>query len=185
MRDDNGQTKSRTGALAMGLLLLVTIGAAGCEQRRDTQVTEGPNGSTTTTTETVGLDHEKVDQAKDAAGRAADQAGAAADAAGAAAGRAADKAGDAASKAADQVSASAHDAKANLTDAGLTAKVKTRLGTDNRVHATDINVDTNNRVVTLKGNVASDAERKAAVDVARGTEGVSDVVDQLKVTGAT
>jgi hyperosmotically inducible protein len=183
MRNDDEQTKSRTGALAMGLLLLVTIGAAGCEQRRDTQVVDTPNGSTVTTTETVGVDHERVDQAKDAAGRAADQAGAAADSAAAAAGRAADKAGAAAGRAADQVSASAHDAKSNLSDAGLTAKVKTRLGTDSRVHATDINVDTNHGVVTLKGNVASEAERKAAVDLARGTDGVSDVVDQLKVAG--
>ncbi len=152
MREPN---KMRMGALGMGLLLL-TLGVAGCEQHRETRVVDTPNGQTTTTTETVQVDHDRMNQAKDQAGRTANQVG-------------------------DQVSAAAHDAKANLTDAGLTAKVKTRLGTDNRVHAAAVNVDTSNRVVTLSGNVASDAERKAAIDVARGTDGVSDVVDHLTV----
>jgi len=173
MRHDE-QTKGRTGALGLGLLLLLTIGAAGCEQRKDTQVVDTPNGRTEKSTETVQVDKDRVN-------RAADQAGAAVDQAGAAAGRAADQAGTAADRAADKMGAAAQDAKANLTDAGLTAKVKTRLGTDNRVHATHIDVDTNNKVVTLKGNVASDAERQAAVEIARGTDGVSDVVDHLTV----
>jgi hyperosmotically inducible periplasmic protein len=164
------QTKSRTGALGLGLLLLLTIGTigiAGCEQRKDTQVVDTPNGRTEKSTETVQVDKDRVN-------RAADQAGTTA-------GRAADQAGAAADRAADKLGAAARDAKANLSDAGLTAKVKTRLGTDNRVHATHIDVDTNNKVVTLKGNVASDAERQAAVEVARGTDGVADVVDHLTV----
>jgi len=166
MRHDE-QAKGRTEALGLSLVLLLTIGAAGCEQRKDTQVVDTPNGRTEKSTETVQVDKDRVN-------RAASQAGDAA-------GRAADQAGAAAGRAADKVGAAAADAKANLSDAGLTAKVKTRLGTDNRVHATHIDVDTNNKVVTLKGTVASDAERQAAVEIARGTDGVADVVDHLMV----
>jgi osmotically-inducible protein OsmY len=149
-------TKSRTGVLAFGALLLVTMAAAGCEHRRDTEVVDTPNGQTATTTDTVKVDHDSLNKAKNQASATANRVG-------------------------DQLSAAAHDAKASLADAGLTAKVKTRLGTDNRVRASAINVATANRVVTLSGTVASDAERKAAVDVARGTDGVSDVVDHLTV----
>lgn len=147
---------SRTGVLGLGALLLVTIAAAGCDHRRDTQVVETPNGSTTTTTDTVQVDHDSLNKAKDQASATAKRVG-------------------------DQLSAAAHDAKGSLADAGLTAKVKTRLGTDNRVRASAINVDTAKGVVTLSGTVASDAERKAAIDVARGTDGVSDVVDHLTI----
>jgi hyperosmotically inducible protein len=44
-----------------------------------------------------------------------------------------------------------------------------------------INVDTNDHVVTLKGTVGSDAAKARAVAIARGTEGVVRVVDQLVV----
>ena len=167
MSTRHDETKSQTGALGLGLVLLLTIGAAACEQRKDTQVVDTPNGRTEQSTETVQVD-------KDSLKGAADQAGAAA-------GRAADQAGDAAHRAADKLGAAASDAKGNLSDAGLTAKVKTRLGTDNRVHASHIDVDTKDKVVTLNGSVASDAERQAAIEIARGTDGVSDVVDHLTV----
>ena len=47
-----------------------------------------------------------------------------------------------------------------------------------------IDVDTNNHVVTLKGSVRSNTARARAVAIARGTEGVARVVDELVVTGA-
>src|SRR5262249_27190025 len=156
----------------LGLALLLTIGSIGgmglmgCEQRKDTQVTETPNGRTEQSTETIQVDKDRLksaaDKAGDTASRAADQAGDAASRAGA-------QAGAAASRGADKGGAAAQDAKANLTDAGVTAKVKTRLGTDTRVHASHIDVDTKDKVVTLTGTVASDAERQAAVEIARGT----------------
>jgi osmotically-inducible protein OsmY len=42
-------------------------------------------------------------------------------------------------------------------------------------------VDTNGSVVTLTGTVGSDVERKRAVQLARETEGVTSVVDNLRV----
>jgi hyperosmotically inducible protein len=66
-------------------------------------------------------------------------------------------------------------------DAWITSKIKTALmGTDG-VHASGINVDTADGVVTLNGNVRSDAEREKAVSVARDSRGVVKVIDNLSV----
>ena len=67
------------------------------------------------------------------------------------------------------------------TDAGVTTKVKAKLAADTAVKATQINVDTKDKVVTLSGTVDCDAANTVAVTVARGTEGVKDVVDNLSV----
>ena len=45
----------------------------------------------------------------------------------------------------------------------------------------DINVDTNNHVVTLRGTVKSTAGRARAVALARRTDGVTKAVDELKI----
>ena len=65
------------------------------------------------------------------------------------------------------------------SDAGITTKVKAKLAADSAVKATDINVDTKDRIVTLSGKVDSEAAKARAVEIARGTEGVHDVVDNL------
>ena len=46
-----------------------------------------------------------------------------------------------------------------------------------------IDVDTSNGVVTLTGNVSSRAEADRAVMMARSTEGVARVINNLRVTG--
>lgn len=70
------------------------------------------------------------------------------------------------------------------SDAGITTKVKTKLATDNTVKASQVDVDTKDRVVTLSGNVDSDAAKTRAVEIARQTTGVKDVVDNLSVAGS-
>ena len=70
------------------------------------------------------------------------------------------------------------------SDAGITTKVKAKLGADSTVKASQINVDTKDKVVTLSGNVDSEAAKTQAVALARGTEGVADVVDNLTLTAA-
>jgi hyperosmotically inducible protein len=67
------------------------------------------------------------------------------------------------------------------TDAGITAAVKSQFAADDVVKANDIDVDTQNKVVTLTGNVATAAEKARAVEVARATDGVTNVVDNLRV----
>ncbi len=46
----------------------------------------------------------------------------------------------------------------------------------------DVSVDVKDRVVTLSGTVANDAEHQSAIDAARKTPGVHTVQDQIQVT---
>ena len=73
------------------------------------------------------------------------------------------------------------------TDAGITTAVKSKLAADDTVKAYQVDVDTNNKVVTLSGDVATPAQKEHAVTIARNTDGVTDVIDQLRVnpTAAT
>ena len=67
------------------------------------------------------------------------------------------------------------------TDPGITTSVKTQLAADDLVQARRIDVDTRDRVVTLKGEVRTAAEEARALQIARKTDGVKDVVDELSV----
>ena len=67
------------------------------------------------------------------------------------------------------------------TDAGITTNVKSKLAADDTVKAYQINVDTANGVVTLTGTVESSAVKEMAVNIARQTDGVTNVVDQITV----
>jgi hypothetical protein len=73
------------------------------------------------------------------------------------------------------------------TDAGITTAVKTKLAADDTVKAYQVDVDTSNKVVTLRGDVETMAQKEHAVTIARNTDGVTDVIDQLRVnpTAAT
>jgi hyperosmotically inducible periplasmic protein len=71
-----------------------------------------------------------------------------------------------------------------ITDVWITTKVKWFYTGDDVLKGSDINVDTANRVVTLKGTVATAAAKKHAVDVAKQTEGVTKVVDELVIKPA-
>src|SRR5688572_3946782 len=72
------------------------------------------------------------------------------------------------------------------TDPGITTAVKTKLAADDVVKAYRIDVDTKNHVVTLTGAVDTSEARQRAVQIARGTDGVTNVVDNLTVSpGAT
>jgi hyperosmotically inducible protein len=70
------------------------------------------------------------------------------------------------------------------SDPGITTAVKAKLAADDTVKAYRIDVDTKDRVVTLSGAVDTAAARTKAVELARGTNGVRDVVDQLTVAPA-
>ena len=70
-----------------------------------------------------------------------------------------------------------------VSDAAITAKVKSSFAADDMVKARNINVDTVNGVVTLHGIVNSAAEKQRALDIARRVEGVSSVTDNLKTSG--
>jgi hyperosmotically inducible protein len=67
------------------------------------------------------------------------------------------------------------------SDPGITTSVKSKLAADDTVKAYQIDVDTKDRVVTLTGKVGTAAAKEQAVQIARGTEGVREVVDNLTV----
>jgi hyperosmotically inducible protein len=68
-----------------------------------------------------------------------------------------------------------------LSDGALTAKIKSKLALDDYVNARAIDVDTSASAVTLRGTVASEAERERAVRLARETRGVTRVMEDLQV----
>lgn len=70
-----------------------------------------------------------------------------------------------------------------LTDAAITTKVKAKLIKDPVVKAREINVDTNNGVVSLNGTVDTQEQKMRADEIARGTSGIQGVQDNLFVRG--
>lgn len=67
------------------------------------------------------------------------------------------------------------------SDAGLTTSIKSQLVADDLVRARTIDVDTRDRVVTLSGEVRTAQEEAQALQIARDTRGVADVIDQLEI----
>jgi len=75
----------------------------------------------------------------------------------------------------------ANRASVVLSEGALTAKIKSKMALDDLVQARSIDVSTSGHVVTLSGSVRSAAERDRAIQLARETEGVTQVVDRLTV----
>ena len=72
-----------------------------------------------------------------------------------------------------------------IDDATITTHVKSRLAADPDVAAHNIDVDTNEGVVTLSGRVDDGSERAEAEKLARETKGVKRVVNNLKAGDLT
>jgi hyperosmotically inducible protein len=72
-------------------------------------------------------------------------------------------------------------AACSQSDAGVTTAVKSKLAADDTVKANRIDVDTKDRVVTLRGEVETEVAKARAVQLAKSTDGVRDVVDGLTV----
>lgn len=70
-----------------------------------------------------------------------------------------------------------------LSDATMTAMVKSRLLFNDNTSGMDINVDSRNGVVTLSGTVESDEEAALAAEIAGNIEDVRDVENRLQVNG--
>ncbi len=70
----------------------------------------------------------------------------------------------------------------SASDAWITTKVKTKFLAEDMLDKSDLHVDTDDRgVVTLTGTVPSETARNRAVEIARTTEGVRQVVDKVVV----
>jgi len=85
-------------------------------------------------------------------------------------GKAADKTSDAVGKVGDK-----------LSDTSVTTRVKADFSGEKLLEDSAIDVDTTDRVVTLRGTVASNAVKARAEEIARSTEGVTRVVNLIVV----
>ena len=81
----------------------------------------------------------------------------------------------------EKVAVGVNAAERAAANGAVTAKIKSKMALDDTVKALAIDVDTNGSVVTLNGRVSSEAEHRRAVQLARETEGVTSVVDNLVV----
>lgn len=88
--------------------------------------------------------------------------------------QAADRAGDKAAEAAEQ-------ARKAMAEGSLTAKIKAKMALDDHVKALNLNVDTVGSVVTVTGVVNTQTEKDRALQLARDTVGVTQVVDRIQL----
>jgi len=79
------------------------------------------------------------------------------------------------------ISAAALTVACGQTDTGITTAVKSKLAADDTVKAYQVDVDTQDKVVTLTGEVDSLAAETMALQIARDTDGVRDVIDEIRV----
>jgi hyperosmotically inducible periplasmic protein len=68
-----------------------------------------------------------------------------------------------------------------IDDASITAKIKAKLAADGDINPFNIDVDTNEGVVTLQGRVKKAETRVKAERYARETSGVKRVINLVKV----
>jgi osmotically-inducible protein OsmY len=91
------------------------------------------------------------------------------------------KAREVGAKVGEATAKAANEAKAAIAPVEITAKIKSKMALDDLVNARNIHVDTNGAIVTLTGDVSSEAERKRAVELAKETAGVTAVIDHLRL----
>ncbi|WP_334060625.1 BON domain-containing protein [Alteromonas sp. S005] len=85
----------------------------------------------------------------------------------------------------DDVEDTVDEGTSELTDAKIATVIKTRLLMDTDISGFDIDVDVENGVVMLTGEVDSDAERDLAVEIAKNASDVKDVESDLRVVTKT
>jgi osmotically-inducible protein OsmY len=124
-------------------------------------------------------DH-KMDKAQDKAAHAADKAGDKS-------AKAADKAEDKLDKAGDKTAAGAKKTGRAIDDGWIKSKIYAQYMADwNTVlNDSDIDIDVTNNMVVLNGTVKSAEAKAKAVSIAKSTDGVKGVKDNLKVAAGT
>jgi hyperosmotically inducible protein len=126
-------------------------------------------------------------RAERAMDKTGDKAERAADKAGDKAARTADKAEDKLDKAGDKTARAANKTGRAIDDGWIKSKIYTQYMADwNTVlDDSDIDIDVTNNMVTLNGTVKSAQAKAKAVSIAKATDGVKGVKDNLKVAAGT
>ena len=91
------------------------------------------------------------------------------------------RARDGAAAIGEKAGVAATKVESSIGEATLTTKIKAKMALDDTVKARSIDVTTRGTTVTLSGIVTSKEEHDRAMSLARETEGVTDVVDDLKM----
>ena len=73
------------------------------------------------------------------------------------------------------------DEKTPINDSWMTAKTKIALFADARVKGSEINVETSQGLVMIRGKVDSDEAKQAAEGITKGIDGVKSVKNDLQV----
>jgi hyperosmotically inducible protein len=92
-----------------------------------------------------------------------------------------EKAKEGAEKVVDKTKAGLSKSGEVITDGWITTRVKSKFVGEDLLKGSDIDVDTKDHVVTLKGTVMSAAARARAVSEAKEVEGVHKVVNRLTI----
>lgn len=71
--------------------------------------------------------------------------------------------------------------KQPVKDSWLTAKTKIALFADDRIHGRDVNVETKQGTVILRGKVDTPEAKAAGEEIAKGIDGVASVKNELQV----
>ncbi len=164
---------SRSLILAV-LVAFATAGLACTQRATDEALDDTKDGAASAIDETRKAGETFADATKDVAERTADKAK---EIAGKTADKTTEIADDVATKT-KKLSATTGEA---ITDTWITTKVSAKFVDETLLDGSNINVDTDNQVVTLKGTVASAAAKNRAAEIAGGTEGVTRVVNLLVV----
>ncbi len=93
----------------------------------------------------------------------------------------AEKTKDATAKAGEKTKDAVATTGEVINDAWITSKVSADFVNEDTLKGSDINVDTKDHVVTLKGTVASAAGKARAEEIAKTTKGVKRVVNTLTI----
>jgi len=81
----------------------------------------------------------------------------------------------------DKVEQKTEQAKTGVSDSWITSKTKIALFADDRVKGRQVHVETKDGVVMLRGKVDSPEAKSAALEIAKGIEGVKNVKNELQV----
>jgi hyperosmotically inducible periplasmic protein len=86
-----------------------------------------------------------------------------------------------ASQTADRIKSESVKAGEKLEDVWLSTKIQAKFVGDREIKARDVKVSAHDGVVTLTGSVLNESERQLALTLAKNTDGVKQVVDNLDV----
>ena len=92
-----------------------------------------------------------------------------------------DKTKEGAAKVGDKTLGGVNKASDGIGDAAIVSRVKSRFVGEDLLKGSDIKVESDQHVVTLRGTVASDAGRARAIEIANGIDSVQHVINELTI----